>query len=372
MNLYWYKTGADAHWATVTGNWWTDAAHTQQASGIPSTDDSVYILGATAPDTAPSVAVSLLGFDTTGLTGVLATVVTVPITIKATGTLTINNSVKDGASPKLHHWGGVALNGATVLLGQEASNAGTLGDNVSMLRAQNEATGIIGNHLTCLDSFLGGTVGDYLSWDSSNAAIVHTSILDHNAHIGNHATFSNSAGGTRQVPGGGVEGNVAINSDGVVIGTDATFNDDVHVMYATIGANARFNEHAWSGLGTDPGRCAEKIHIGAGVVLASDHAQAGSYGATVLLAANTTFGGGTLDFNAAGSPAETVIDVHDSAAYAVYTCTITPGAYTITGSPKMISTMVSPAAADVRSGVAYDSGVRTGTMSPNALMVQEV
>jgi 6-phosphogluconolactonase/glucosamine-6-phosphate isomerase/deaminase len=37
----------------VTGNWWTDAAHTAQAGAIPQANDYVHIDGATAPDTAP-------------------------------------------------------------------------------------------------------------------------------------------------------------------------------------------------------------------------------------------------------------------------------------------------------------------------------
>jgi hypothetical protein len=360
MNIYWYKSGADAHWNTVTGNWWTDAAHTQQAGRAPTDGDYVYVLGAASPASAipPDTAaptMTLAGYDSTGFgdKGTLAPTITAAITIAADGTLRVGRPAKYLLDfPKEQGWGGVALNGATVVFTYEGTNYGTLGDHVSMLGSRNMPTGVIGNHLTAIDSFLEGTIGDYLSWDSSDAAIVHISILGHTT-VGNYATFSNSAAGA---------GNVRI-CDACIIGTNAVFNDDVFVQCGTVGANARFNEHSWAGrvAESDPSLAAAQIHIGAGVVFASDHAQAGHFGATVFLAANTTFGGGSIDFNSGGSPAETVIDVHDPVAHAVFNCTFAPNAYTMTGTNKVTSTMVSPAATDVRNGTSYDTAARTGT-----------
>lgn len=49
QTLYWFQTGADSNWTTLTGNWWTDAAHTSQASLLPASDTSVITVGTTSP-----------------------------------------------------------------------------------------------------------------------------------------------------------------------------------------------------------------------------------------------------------------------------------------------------------------------------------
>jgi hypothetical protein len=102
-NKYWYKSGADANWATVTGNWWDDAAHTQQSAAVPATNDCIYLLGATSPATGPA-AITFSGFDTQGLTAAsLADAITQNITIAAGGTIVM---ALLGAASKAHYWKG--------------------------------------------------------------------------------------------------------------------------------------------------------------------------------------------------------------------------------------------------------------------------
>ncbi len=47
--IYWYKTGANSDWITLSGNWWNDAGHTSQAGWLPSATNTVVTLGTVAP-----------------------------------------------------------------------------------------------------------------------------------------------------------------------------------------------------------------------------------------------------------------------------------------------------------------------------------
>jgi hypothetical protein len=66
-NLWWYKSAADAHWATRVGNWWTNAAHNAQAPALPAAGDVLVFLGATGPDTGPATALANLSIDVSGM-----------------------------------------------------------------------------------------------------------------------------------------------------------------------------------------------------------------------------------------------------------------------------------------------------------------
>ena len=48
-DLYWYNSGADTNWNTLTGNWWTDSSHTVQADALPTREDSTKTLGTVGP-----------------------------------------------------------------------------------------------------------------------------------------------------------------------------------------------------------------------------------------------------------------------------------------------------------------------------------
>ena len=73
MDLYWYSTQGNTDWDTLIGNWWTDSAHTSQASQLPLAGvDNCYLLG----DVAPTVTVddgiwagAPATIDSTGLAG---------------------------------------------------------------------------------------------------------------------------------------------------------------------------------------------------------------------------------------------------------------------------------------------------------------
>jgi hypothetical protein len=52
--LYWFKTGADANWTTLAGNWWTDTAQTAQAGALPvSGTTCVLLAGSPVPPSVP-------------------------------------------------------------------------------------------------------------------------------------------------------------------------------------------------------------------------------------------------------------------------------------------------------------------------------
>jgi hypothetical protein len=88
---YWYKTGADAKWTTVTGNWWSNAAHTVQAASIPADGDDVYMLGTSYPLTAPPAVVTLHRYDTSGYRTGDADIDTQNLKIAENGILIVGN-----------------------------------------------------------------------------------------------------------------------------------------------------------------------------------------------------------------------------------------------------------------------------------------
>jgi hypothetical protein len=145
-NKYWLQYGADAHWDTLLNNWWNDAAGTSQASAIPQNGDSVYLLGGTPPDQAPSVAVSLARFDTQGLVSTtLLSTVTTNITMEAGSTLIIGVSGIVDA----HAWAGDATSAATILFQGGGRNEGTIGDNARFDdESFNNTSGDVGNSAT--------------------------------------------------------------------------------------------------------------------------------------------------------------------------------------------------------------------------------
>lgn len=175
MNMYWYKAAADAHWNTP-GNWWSDhtslgAGHTNVAAGrIPTTNDAVYLLGATAPDTDPS-AVTLMVFDTSGLmTG--SYYATGMITIASGGTLVMG--LLDGPG-NYHAWFGDANSAGSITFNDETSSGGQLGDyavfNDSSTNC-NGGGGICGRYARFNDASYTGVgsmqgLGDYATFNNT-------------------------------------------------------------------------------------------------------------------------------------------------------------------------------------------------------------
>ena len=203
-NKYWFKSGVNAAWNTVTGNWWNDASHTSQALSIPVTGDYVYLLGSTVPSTTPA-AVTLSGFDTQSLEAHFSFLKTQNITIQSGGDLIMGNAASAGG-PYTHEW-----NGTTAAVGTFVFSDNS---NVS-------AGGVVGDYAIFNDlagASLDSIVGDYAIFnDSSGVTGVEVT-------VGDYATFNDSATSTG------------------IIGDYAVFNDTASTTEGTLGDFARFND----------------------------------------------------------------------------------------------------------------------------------
>ena len=169
-NIYWYKAGADAHWDTVTGNWWDDAAHTVQAAAVPQIGDSVYLLGATAPDTGPAAPIEFFRCDTSGLSVVnLLAAITADITLSAGGFLTMGDPLSVAGND--HAWGGATDTTGTFVFNDHASNEGTVGDYAVFNSTSFNFSGVVGDYSTWNDETFNATtavVGDYSTWNGES------------------------------------------------------------------------------------------------------------------------------------------------------------------------------------------------------------
>lgn len=124
-DCFWHKESAvDAAWATHEDNWWNNVLHrdgTDELGGVPTTGDSLYFLGTTAPaDDGAAVSYALID------TSQLAADVTFTADVTLTGTLVLG--VPGGS--EVHTWGGdggsvnnALIQGASVItttIGKEA------------------------------------------------------------------------------------------------------------------------------------------------------------------------------------------------------------------------------------------------------------
>ncbi|MEI8062151.1 MAG: Hint domain-containing protein [bacterium] len=208
QTLYWFQSGADSDWTTLSGNWWTDAAHTSQASLLPDSSTSVITVGTTSPRinlgtwTAPS---SIIVTST----GLWVTATSTDIGVPGfSSTVTGNVSFNDYAI-----LGGGLING-NVIFRDNSRNYGTgaivdghtvdFYNNTANVRAIN---GTITFHDT--------------SYNASNSAISGTVVFDDSSYnytvgaVSGDATFNNSS-----------------TNQNVVTGT-ATFNGDLSENQAT-------------------------------------------------------------------------------------------------------------------------------------------
>ncbi len=91
---YWYNSGANTNWTTLTGNWWTYSDHTSQAAVLPTASDPITTLGSTAPsvDLLDIAWVKPLSIDasTTGIIFTSATAASPGLNI--TGSTTFNGA----------------------------------------------------------------------------------------------------------------------------------------------------------------------------------------------------------------------------------------------------------------------------------------
>jgi len=206
--LYWYKTGANAAWTTLTGNWWLDHpslgdGHDMvQASALPANGDEVYLLGATPPTQTPEI--SLMLFDTTNLSGsMMSSNSTELISIASGGVLNL------GRTGVGHWWYGDASAATVITFRGDASNVGTVGDNAIFLDSS-ATNGIVGNHVQLRDyaTVQGGVVGDNATFGDYSS--VWGGIIGDNAIFMGHSNINFGAGE------GGTLHSLTWDSDGTV------------------------------------------------------------------------------------------------------------------------------------------------------------
>jgi hypothetical protein len=214
-DAYFYKNVTNAHWATAN-NWWTTSAHNVALGRIPVADDAVYLIGETAPDTGPAVAIKFLRFDSTGLAAALAASFSTNITIESTGWPLGNLSIGNLLGYN-HEWGGTAVQSGTSITFVTGTNYGTVGE-LATLNNHSANYGTVGNSATFNNSDnYGGTVGDYSTFNNIGNTVIYGT-------IGNHCVF-----------------NADCYLESAVVGAYATFNDHTQISNGSVGDNWRWN-----------------------------------------------------------------------------------------------------------------------------------
>ncbi len=194
---YWYNAGADSQWTTLTGNWWTDLAHSSQSGSLPGSSDAVITLGTVAP---------IINLDTW----------TEPLTIVATSTGIIATS---SASAALN----ATTTGAVTFYGSARNQAAITG-NVTF---NNTSSNRLGYTITGDATFNNSTQNNGAVTGSStfngSSFNVFSSFAFQSGTVGGDATFNDTSNN-----GGIVSGNATINSTVLGRGTisgNATFTN---------------------------------------------------------------------------------------------------------------------------------------------------
>ena len=238
---YWYQSGADAHWNTVTGNWWNDAAHTSQAASIPVNTNDVYLLGSVAPDTSPS-AVTLHRLDTSGLNANLT----------AAGCDLSAISIAKGLNPQF----GVLLIGASGYNHEFGGSTTSTANTCTFQYGAAFNSGTIQGNATFNNSWMsGGTINGTATFNGGDAgggtiatAIFNSATASGNINIGT-ATFNTSGGITSSsayITTATFNGSTYTNSPfGYVEIVTATFNDTSYATNAHIGTGT-FNDSSYA------------------------------------------------------------------------------------------------------------------------------
>lgn len=172
---YWYKAGADTAWDTLTGNWWLDANHSQQAPSLPADGDYVHFRGDIAPTSGPSSSLALGAFNTAGLgADSLSESVTANISIQSGGYLTMGNDVSPPPMPgNAHAWGGTTAATGTFSFNDAAYIApdGAVGDG-ALFNDSASCQGVAGDYATFHDTSYGSgsgcIIGDYAIFGDSS------------------------------------------------------------------------------------------------------------------------------------------------------------------------------------------------------------
>ncbi len=240
---YWYKTGVDAQWTTLAGNWWSDINHTQQASSLPMSLTDVVTLGSVAPIVNLDTWVAPASIDATN-TGISFTsqadnALNMDVLGDATfyGSSSLDSSTITGNvifNDQSYNEGSVS--GDATFVGIDSYNSGSVGGDAIFYSGNNGVITISNNN-----QWAGGSVsGSILGVDNIpiTSWIFNNSSQNRNTINGN-VTFNDSS-----INNGDIVGNVIFNDSsshsGDITGDatfyDQSFNDD------TINGNATFYE----------------------------------------------------------------------------------------------------------------------------------
>ncbi len=201
--IYWYNDGVNNDWDTLTGNWWSDSGHNNQALELPGYFDSVTTLGSQGPEVNLHTWVA-------------------PGSIDATATGISFASTGYGDSIPLDITGSTTIKGSNYL--------------VSPYK-------IIG-HATFFNNSInnGGTIiGD---------ATFHNNAYNYDGNITGNAIFYDNG---ENAFGGIVAGSALFYDNSVNRGTvssSATFYNNSYVYYGTVNGNAIFNDNSYVYIGT--------------------------------------------------------------------------------------------------------------------------
>jgi len=308
---YWYKTGVNAHWATVTGNWWDDAAHTQQSAAVPAANDAIHLLGATAPDTGPAAPITFSSMDSSGLAAALDQAVTDGlITLhsangvnrfgNAAGAHVFSGTITAAASVTFSHnsclYGSISNAAAVVFEGDSFQDSGTItvpaGGTLVFRGSAHMQSGstIVGDAVFQDDAASGGDSGFGITGNPTfnDGAKCY-------GHVIGNPTFN---GNSELASSGYVTGNPVFN------GSSRSYYSDTY-----IDGDALYNDQSHS-FGT--------FHLGTPTfnsTYSGYEGQCGRFGALVHCTKDTIFIGSSYsDFNSSGGG--TVIRAHvDLATY---------------------------------------------------------
>ena len=304
MATLYFNGAVDTDWATL-GNWWTDDAFTTQASALPTSSDSVVLIGA-ACDTNSGSAPTVVNLTLNGGSNLCF----IGIAITVTGDATFNDGAFNNA------W---ALTGDATFNGYSYNNANVTGDATFNDGSLNFG-GTVGGDVTfnVASTMSGGSV-------SGNATFSGNAKQTGGTVTGN-ATFN----GSSRMEGGSVEGNSTFNDTsllngynypstyGTVVlndyatangswtagGDPTTFNDHANLSgpYYT-GEPCEFNHHATcNGLGMGGGATFNDFSVCAGVV---------EYGYPIFTFNDSATGGFDVPFGGWGSSPEPAVTYND-------------------------------------------------------------
>ncbi|MEI8338029.1 MAG: hypothetical protein WCF92_02670 [bacterium] len=262
--LYWYSTGGSTTWASST-NWWTDSAHTIQAS-VPTSSDDVILLGPVAPTAIISTWATPLSISSTGLTG--SSKISGPTFYSTTTSKTLFNCAVTGNatfSYKANNDRNVIL-GNAIFLGGAVNSNGVVFGNATFYGTSTNSGNVGGNatfYNTSSNSYTNvsnfGKVSGNATFNdsSSNSGVIsgnaiYNDLSYNTGRVVGNATYSSASSGAITLNGSQVWGLVdgqVVGGDGNII-TSVTFNSGA-INKSTLNGTTTFNNATNWGTTTD-------------------------------------------------------------------------------------------------------------------------